>query len=203
MVTADGLDAVYAPDRASWRAWLARHHETARGVWLVYYKLGSGKARLAYADAVEEALCFGWIDSRPNKIDDARYMQLFTPRKARSGWSRINKERIERLLTAGLIAPAGLAKIEAAQADASWEHLDSAEAFEMPEDLRAALVANSDAQRHFDAFPPTVRKGLLYWVTQAKRPETRTRRIEEVIREAEAGRRAGPFVGTNRARVKS
>ncbi len=200
VVTTDGLDAVYAPDRASWRAWLERHHATARGVWLVYNKLGSGRTRLAYADAVEEALCFGWIDSRPNKIDDARYMQLFTPRKVGSGWSRINKERIDRLLGAGQIAPAGLAKIEAAKRDGSWERLDSAEAYEMHEELRVALEANEAARRHFDAFPASTRKGLLGWVAQAKRPETRARRIEELVREAEAGRRAGPFIGTNPAR---
>lgn len=201
VVTADGLDAIFAPDRASWRAWLERHHATARGVWLVYFKVASGRTRLAYSDAVEEALCFGWIDSRPNKIDDERYMQLFTPRKTRSAWSRINKERIARLDAAGLLAPAGRAKIEEARSNGSWESLDAAEAFEMHADLQTALDANEAARVHFDAFPASTRKGLLAWVAQAKRAETRARRIEELIREAEAGRRAGPFIATNRPRA--
>ncbi|MFN8638184.1 MAG: YdeI/OmpD-associated family protein [Dehalococcoidia bacterium] len=191
--TSDGLPAVYAPDRAAWRAWLVRNGERSRGAWLVYYKLGSGKSRVAYADAVEEALCFGWIDSRPNKIDDERYRQLFTPRKAGSAWSRINKERAARLIEAGLMTPAGLAKIEAAQADGSWGRLDAVEAFEMPDDLRVALEAAPPAMEHFEAFAATSRKGMLFWVTQAKRPETRARRIAEVVSNALEGRRAGPF----------
>lgn len=193
VVTPDGLQAVYAPDRLAWRAWLSRNHDRAAGVWLVYYKLGSGRPRLAYADAVEEALCYGWIDSRPNKIDEHRYMQLFTPRKPRSGWSKLNKERIARLEAAGLIEPAGLAKIDAARLDGSWNALDSVEAFEMHDELRAALDANPAALQHFEAFSASTRKGLLAWVSQAKRPETRARRIEEVVRNAAEGRRAGPF----------
>ena len=193
VVTTDGLPAVYAPDRAAWRAWLAKNGERALGVWLVYYKLGSGKSRVAYADAVEEALCFGWIDSRPNKIDDQRYRQLFTPRKAGSAWSRLNKERIGRLIESGLMTPAGLAKIEVAQADGSWERLDAIEAFQMPDDLRIALETAAPSLERFEAFSATSRKGMLAWVTQAKRPETRARRIAEIVSNALDGRRAGPF----------
>jgi uncharacterized protein YdeI (YjbR/CyaY-like superfamily) len=192
--TPDGLEAVYAPDRAAWRAWLAQHHATKSGVWLVYYKQHSGKTRLPYAEAVEEALCFGWIDSRPNKIDDERYMQLFTPRKAGSAWSKINKERVARLVEDGLMTPAGLAKIEAARRDGSWEHLDAVEALEMPADLESALAVHPEARRYFEAFAPSTRRGLLYWVTSAKRPETRARRIEETVRLAGEGKPAGPFV---------
>lgn len=193
ITTPNGLDAVYAPDRSSWRAWLAKNHDRFAGVWLVYYKLGSGRTRVAYAEAVEEALCFGWIDSRPNKIDEHRYMQLFTPRKARSAWSKLNKERVARLEAAGAIEPAGLAKIEAARQDGSWNALDSVEAFEMHDELRDALEANPAALRHFEAFSPTTRKGLLAWVSQAKRAETRARRVDEVVRNASEGRRSGPF----------
>lgn len=194
VTTPDGLEAVYAPDRPAWRAWLERNHQRKTGVWLVYYKLGSGRTRVAYADAVEEALCFGWIDSRANKLDEHRYMQLFTPRRARSAWSKLNKERVARLEAAGLLEPAGLAKVEAARLDGSWRALDAVEAFEMHEELRVALEANPLARQHFDAFSPTTRKGLLAWVSQAKRPETRAKRIDEVVRNATEGRRAGPFV---------
>ncbi|MCC6238642.1 MAG: YdeI/OmpD-associated family protein [Dehalococcoidia bacterium] len=194
VTTADGLRAVYAPDRPAWRAWLSRNHDRLPGVWLVYYKLGSGRTRVAYADAVEEALCFGWIDSRTKKLDEQRYMQMFTPRKPRSAWSKLNKERVARLEAAGLLEPAGLAAIEAARRSGSWNALDSVEAFEMHEELRTALEANPGARAHFEAFSATTRKGLLAWVSQAKRPETRARRIDEVLRNASEGRRAGPFV---------
>lgn len=159
----------------------------------MYYKQDSGKPRVPYADAVEEALCFGWIDSRPNKIDDERYMQLFTPRKAGSAWSRINKTRVARLIEQGRMTAAGLAKIEAARGDGSWARLDAAEAFEMPADLEAALAADPEARRQYEAFPPSTRKGLLYWVASARRAETRARRIAEVVRGAAEGSRAGPY----------
>jgi uncharacterized protein YdeI (YjbR/CyaY-like superfamily) len=182
------FERYYAPDRAAWRAWLAAYHATAPGVWLIYYKQGSGKTRVPYADAVEEALCFGWIDSRPNKLDDERYMQLFSPRKPKSPWSRLNKERAERLIDAGLMAPAGLAAIEAAKADGSWAAYDDIEALAMPPDLATAFAANPQAERLFAAFSASDTKQLLWWVTSAKRPETRAKRIETVVAEAAQGR---------------
>jgi uncharacterized protein YdeI (YjbR/CyaY-like superfamily) len=146
-----------------------------------------------YADAVEEALCFGWIDGQTQKVDADRYMQLFTPRRPRSGWSKINKGRIERMLEQGLMTRAGLERIEAARRDGSWERLDAMEAFEMPADLEAAFVANTAARLHFDAFPPSTRIGLLGWVASAKREDTKARRIEELVRLAAEGRRAAPL----------
>jgi uncharacterized protein YdeI (YjbR/CyaY-like superfamily) len=121
IVTSDDLTVVYAQNRAAWRAWLENSHAAERGVWLVLYKKGSGVPCVTYDDAVEEAVAFGWIDSRVRRVDDARYIQLFVPRKPRSAWSRSNKERVERLMAAGLMAPAGLAAVEEAKRNGAWE----------------------------------------------------------------------------------
>jgi uncharacterized protein YdeI (YjbR/CyaY-like superfamily) len=171
----------YAPDRAAWRAWLQEHHLTAPGVWLIYYKKRSGKPRVVYADAVEEALCFGWIDSRPNTLDAERYAQLFTPRQVKSPWSRLNKERVERLIAQGLMAPAGLAAIEAAKQAGTWDSYDEIEDLRIPPDLQEAFAQNVEAQRHFTSFSPTTQKQLLWWLASAKRPETRARRLGQLV----------------------
>lgn len=182
------IEQYYAPDRATWRAWLQEHHLTAPGVWLIYYKQGSGKSRVPYADAVEEALCFGWIDSRPNKLDAERFMQLFSPRKPKSPWSKLNKARVERLMAQGLMAPAGLAVIEAAQRDGSWGAYDDIEELTMPLDITQALAANEAANRHFSAFGASAKKQLLWWVASAKQAETRVKRIAQLVAEAEQNR---------------
>lgn len=176
------LEQVYIASRSAWRRWLARNGAKSPGIWLVYDKKSSRAERLAYADAVEEALCYGWIDSTLRSLDDARYMQLFTPRKPKSTWSKLNKTRVARLIEEGLMAPAGLAVIETAKANGSWTALDSVEAFEMPDDLAAAFAKNPKAARNFAAFSPSSRKGYLHWVRQAVRPETRAARIAEVVK---------------------
>jgi uncharacterized protein YdeI (YjbR/CyaY-like superfamily) len=184
----DRYERFLATSRAEWRAWLEANHREAQGIWLITYKKQSGKPVLPYEEAVEEALCFGWIDSRPAKLDDERTMLLYTPRKKGSGWSRVNKERIERLTAAGVIAPAGMAKIEAAKLDGSWARLDASEAMLVPDDLRSALMENLAAQQGFDAFSKSVRKQLLAWIDSAKRAETREKRIAEVTIAAAEGR---------------
>jgi uncharacterized protein YdeI (YjbR/CyaY-like superfamily) len=176
-------------DRAEWRQWLTENHASAPGVWLIYNKQASGKRRLTYEEAVEEALCYGWIDSRPNSIDEHTYKQLFSPRKPRSPWSAINKERVERLLRADLMAPPGLEKVEKAKMDGSWSVYDSIETLEIPEDLQAALAANEAAAGHFAAFSPSSKKGILWWIKSAKRAETRRKRIAETVLYAEANLR--------------
>ncbi|GAB3874099.1 YdeI/OmpD-associated family protein [Hymenobacter segetis] len=163
--------------RAEWRQWLAKHHATAPGVWLVYFKKASGQPSVTYPEAVEEALCFGWIDSHPRKLDAERTQLLFTPRKPRSGWSKVNKERLERLEAAQLLMPAGLAAIARAKQNGAWESLDAAEAGHIPEDLAAALAIDETAARHFAAFSSSARKQILTWVLGAKQPETRARRV--------------------------
>jgi uncharacterized protein YdeI (YjbR/CyaY-like superfamily) len=177
----------------AWRRWLQKHHTRPEGVWLISYKKETGKARLDYAAAVEEALCFGWIDSTAHKLDAERSMLWMAPRKPRSGWSRVNKARLERLLAEGRMHPAGLAKIEAAKRDGSWTSLDAVEALEMPSDLQAALDANPPAHQHFDRFPPSAQKMLLGWVASARRPETRARRIAETVAQAAQGKRANEW----------
>jgi uncharacterized protein YdeI (YjbR/CyaY-like superfamily) len=174
-------DTFYARDRREWRAWLEQHHDTAPGVRLIYYKKGSDKPSVKYADAVEEALCFGWIDSKANTRDDESIMQLFTPRKAKSIWSKVNKQRIEKLIAQGLMTPAGLARIEAAKQNGSWNSLDAIDALIIPPDLEAALAANYAARTNFDAFPPSSKKIILFWIASAKRPGTRAKRIEETV----------------------
>lgn len=176
--------------RAEWRAWLEENHTRDHGVWLVTNKKASGKPRIEYAEAVEEALCFGWIDSQANTLDDERSMLWFTQRKAGTGWSKSNKERVERLLAACLMRPAGLAKIEAAQQDGSWEALDAVEALEIPSDLAEAFGQYVHSADNFEAFPRSVKRSILAWIAAAKRAETRAKRIDETARLASENVRA-------------
>ena len=184
------LERVYVKTRAEWRRWLHKNHARSPGIWLVFDKKATRPGRLAYADSVEEALCYGWIDSTLRPLDDAQYMQLFTPRKPKSNWSKVNKVRVARLLADGVIAPAGLQSIETAKANGTWSALDSVEALEVPDDLAAALAKNPDASRNFAGFSPSSRKGYLHWVSQAVRPETRAQRIAEVVEHSAANRKA-------------
>ena len=186
----DALARVHVRDRAAWREWLEANHAASPGIWLVFDKKSAGRERLAYGDAVEEALCFGWIDSLTRSLDATQYQQLFTPRKPTSGWSRSNKERVERLRTAGLLRPAGIAAIEIAQRNGAWSRLDSADALEIPPDLAQALGRQRNARRHFDAFPPSARRAYLNWVASAKRPETRASRIRTVAELASKNQKA-------------
>jgi uncharacterized protein YdeI (YjbR/CyaY-like superfamily) len=186
-------NSVHPKTRAAWRAWLAENHGRGEGVWFISYKKTAGKPTVEYNEAVEEALCFGWVDSKSRALDEQRTMLWFAPRKPRTGWSQSNKERVERLIAQGLMAPAGLAKIEAAKLDGSWTKLDQAVELEIPPDLDKALDGYSEARRNFDAFPPSVRRGILEWITTAKRPETRARRVEETARLAAENRRANQW----------
>lgn len=186
-------DAVLVRTRAEWRRWLQQHHGRDAGVWLVTFRQGSGEPAPGYDAAVEEALCFGWVDSRPKKLDERRTMLWFAPRKPGSGWARPNKLRVERLIAEGLMAPAGLAKIEAAQADGSWTMLDAVEDGIVPDDLAAALASWPDARRHWDAFPRSARRGILEWIVQAKTAATRDKRVQETARLAQDNVRANQW----------
>lgn len=177
-------------DRASWRAWLLENAATSAGIWLVTYRKSTGEPAPSYEDVVEEALCFGWIDSTVRPRDDRTTMQLLTPRKPRSTWSASNKARAEKLIAAGLMEPRGLAAVAVAKSNGSWEALDPVERMEMPDDLAAALAADRAAGEYFAALPPSSRKQHLWWVISAKRPETRARRIAALVAAARAGRRA-------------
>lgn len=186
-------NSIHPMTRAEWRDWLEQNHTRVEGVWLIMYKKATGKPRVEYDESVEEALCFGWIDSKGNKLDEERSMLWFAPRRAGSNWSRSNKERVERLIADGLMTMAGLAKIEAARADGSWHALDAIEALEIPPDLAAALESYSAAKGNFEAFPRSVKRGILEWILNAKKPETRTKRIAETARLAQENVRANQW----------
>jgi len=182
-VRAEGAQAPrLAPaSRAEWRSWLAAHHGDSDGAWVVVAKKHPGAPGPTYEEAVEEALCFGWIDSRMHRLDDRRYEQWFSPRRPGSIWSQSNKARVGRLQRAGLMAPAGLAKVEAAMGDGSWELLDRVEALAMPGDLAGALAVVPGAAEGFAAMAASLRKQYLYWVLSAKRHQTRAARVAAVV----------------------
>jgi uncharacterized protein YdeI (YjbR/CyaY-like superfamily) len=183
-------EIVDVKDRAGWRRWLQRHHEQTAGIWLVIHKKGSTSGSLAYDEAVEEALGFGWIDSKPNKLDDARYKLWMAPRKPKSPWSALNKRRVEALTAAGMMSDAGLEAVERAKANGSWDALQRSDTLTVPVDLARAFKASPEAKRNFDAFPPSSRRTILEWIHAAKRPETRARRVEETVRLAAENIRA-------------
>lgn len=180
---------VEASDRKKWRAWLVKNHARLPGVWLVFYKKAAGRPSVRYDEAVEEALCFGWIDSLMKPVDEIRYRQLFTPRRAKSRWSKPNKERVARMIAAGLMTSAGMEKIAAAKRDGTWAHREAADSLVVPPDLRKALASDQRAKKGFERMPPGRKRQLLGWIHDAKRPETRERRIAQVV-ELAAGTRA-------------
>ena len=182
---------IYHPrDLAAWRAWLAANCDAARGVWVASWRKGSGRDPIAYEDLVEEAICFGWIDSTVNILDDERGLQLMTPRKAKSAWTRLNRQRAGAMEAEGRMAAAGRRAVEAARANGWWTIYDSVEDLVEPDDLARALDAIPTARTAWDGFPPSARKQMLWWVVSAGKPETRTSRIAKIVAEAEHGRRA-------------
>jgi uncharacterized protein YdeI (YjbR/CyaY-like superfamily) len=189
MGAAEKATEVAAKDRAAWRRWLERNHATSGAVWLVLSKKGASKPTLIYEEAVEEALCFGWIDSKANSIDDQRYKMWMAPRKPGSGWPAVNKRRIERLIEQGKMAPAGLTAIKAAKKDGTWALLDASIALTVPRDLASAFKGLAHAKANFDAFPPSTRRAILEWIDAAKKPETRAKRVEDTARLAERNER--------------
>lgn len=178
------LKSYYAKDRKAWRKWLQKNHSKEPGVWLIYYKKGSGKTRVLWEEAVEEALCFGWIDSIAKPIDEEKYMQKFSPRKAKSVWSAINKRKIESLIQQDLMLPAGLEIIEIAKNNGSWTQLDHVENFLIPPELEKFLANNKTVAKYFEGLSKSTRKQWLYRMNSAKLPETKKKRLEELKAEA-------------------
>jgi uncharacterized protein YdeI (YjbR/CyaY-like superfamily) len=175
------LPEFQAGSRKAWRAWLQKHHATSSGVWLVIAKKHTGIPSLTYGEAVEEALCFGWIDSLMHPIDDTLYRQVFTPRKPKSVWSAPNRARVEKMIAARLMTAAGMAMITLAKKSGTWDALKQIEQLEAPADLKQALNANAAAKKNWPRFTPGGRKMLLYWLNDAKRPETRSKRIASIV----------------------
>ena len=180
----------HAETREQWRSWLEHHHSSGRGVWLCSWRSGSGRPRCPYPEVVEEAICFGWIDSTSVLLDEDRHLQLITPRKGRSPWSRLNRRRAAEMEHRGLMTDAGRAAIAAAKANGWWTIADPVEDLEEPDDLAAALDLQPAARAAWDDFPASARKQMLWWIVSAVRDRTREDRVANVVDEAAHGRRA-------------
>jgi uncharacterized protein YdeI (YjbR/CyaY-like superfamily) len=187
--------AFHPKTRSQWRKWLEKNHNSSPGIWMIYYKKETGKRAFDYGEAVEEALCFGWIDSLPRKLDKEKAMLKFTPRKPKSIWSKLNKERVERLIRNDLMREAGLAAIKQAKKIGSWNALNNADLHadnnSLPTDLEKELNKNKTALKNFNAFPPGYRRRFLFWIDSAKRPETRAKRVKQSVLMAKENKKPG------------
>lgn len=179
--------------RLAWRKWLEQNNSRQESIWLIIAKKGSGLPTLRIDDVVEEALCFGWIDSVPNKVDEQRYKILLSPRKPKSKWSKINKARANRMIKTGLMTDAGIKLIKLAKKTGTWNALEKIDNLIIPEDLRDAFIKNKKAQTYFEAFPPSTKRGILEWIDNAKTAETRNRRIVETVSLAANNVRANQY----------
>ena len=186
------MKEVYLTTRAEWRKWLAQNHNKESGIWLVFYKKHTRIPALEYDAAVEEALCFGWIDSIIRKLDEDRYARKMTPRKPDSRWSELNKKRVKKLMRQGLMMESGLAKIEGAKKSGLWQQSDRPQiSWEIPTKLKSALAGNRKAKTFFAQLAPTYRKHFIGWIAVAKRQETKDRRVKESIALLEQGKKLG------------
>ena len=185
-----GFAVVHAETRAQWRTWLEENHESQRGVWLCSWRTVTERPRCPYPDAVEEAICFGWIDSTNTILDESRGLQLYTRRKGKSSWTRLNRQRAADMEQRGLMTDAGRLAIAAAKATGWWTILDTVEDLEEPAELTAALDLDPVARAAWNGFPPSARKQMLWTIVSAARSETRAVRIAQIVSEAAAGRRA-------------
>lgn len=179
-MTKSTVSTFYPTSSAKWRAWLKKNHAKEKSVWLIGYKKSSGKPTVSWSEAVDEALCFGWIDSTRKSIDHECYIQFFSKRKAKSTWSKINKAKVEVLITEGRMTAAGLACIELAKENGSWNSLDTVEELTIPKDLEKEFKSRKGSQDYFLSLSKSMRKMMLHWITMAKRPETRQARILEI-----------------------
>lgn len=172
----------YFHDRNEWRKWLSDHHSTVKGIYLIYYKKHTKKPTINYNDAVEEALCFGWIDSIVKRIDEERYMQKFTPRNKNSLWSELNKQRVARLIDQGKMTEAGMTKIRQAKKNGKWdEKTDAQKDFKLSKEIGAILDDNASAKSLFDQLSPSHKKNYIRWIMSAKKQETQIRRTMKMI----------------------
>lgn len=184
-----GVPVVFAASEAEWRNWLLVNHQTEKSVWLVIYRKESGFPSVYYPEAVDQALCFGWIDSKPNKRDENSYYQFFSKRNPKSNWSRVNKEKVARLLAANLLHESGLRIIEQAKVSGTWNALDSVENLELPDELASAFRANQIAFQNWEKFSRSVKRGILEWIATAKTTSTRENRIQKTVAAASLDKR--------------
>ena len=184
----DGLPAIVFASDAEWEAWLEENHARAGGVWVKIAKKGSGIESVRYPEVLDTALCFGWIDGRREALDGDWFLQRYTPRRARSRWSRINRDKVERLTAEGRMRPAGLAEVERAKADGRWEAAYASQQYAtVPEDLQRELDKRPEAAAFFAGLNGQNRFAILYRLHDAKRPETRARRLAQFVAKLEAG----------------
>ncbi|MDA3954850.1 MAG: YdeI/OmpD-associated family protein [Bacteroidales bacterium] len=186
------METIYCKNRDEWRAWLKQNHSIVNEIWLIYYKKHTKKPTVIYNEAVEEALCFGWIDSTVKRIDDETYMQKYTPRRKSSMWSFVNKKRVKKLIHEKRMTSAGLEKVEIAKKNGEWEKAySSGEKVEMPKDLEQALLANPIAYKNFFNFSPSNQQNYIGWLVSAKREETIQKRIDAVVKRSEKNEKSG------------
>ncbi|HSF54389.1 MAG TPA: YdeI/OmpD-associated family protein [Algoriphagus sp.] len=191
------LETFSPKNRQEWRDWLQENHDKKQSVWLIYFKKISNEPSIVYGEAVDEALCFGWIDSKSKPIDANQYMQFFSRRKPKSVWSKINKAKIDRLTEEGLMTKAGFDCIEAAKKNGSWTTLDEVEELIIPKDLENALEEKPNAKDYFLSLSRSDKRNMLQWLVLAKRPETRQNRINEIVTLAEQNQKPKQFRGRN------
>jgi uncharacterized protein YdeI (YjbR/CyaY-like superfamily) len=185
-------EKLHVTNRDDWRAWLSQNYDTEKEVWLIHYKRHTGKPRIPYDDAVEEALCFGWIDSLVKKIDDEKFAQKFTPRKRKSKWSEANKKRVRKMIKEGKMKKAGLAKIREAKNNGEWFKTAPVEKkLEVPAYIRKAFATNEKAQDNFNNLANGYKRQLVGWITSAKKEETRKRRLTEAVQLLEQNKKLG------------
>lgn len=183
---------LYVTNRDGWRAWLETNHDKEKEVWLIYYKKHTGKPRIPYDDAVEEALCFGWIDSIVKKLDEEKYIKKYSPRKDKSIWSDKNKERVKKMIKTGQMTKAGLTKIEKAKENGSWSKLyPISNTQKIPTALRKALSGDKKALENFMDLAPSYKKQFIWWILSAKGEETKAKRIREAIRLVSQNKKLG------------
>jgi len=187
------IETFYPKNRQEWREWLQENHDKKQSIWVIYYKKKSNIPSVVYNDAVDEALCFGWIDSKAKPLDEEKYMQFFSRRKANSVWSKINKEKVERLIKEGLMTEAGFEIIERAKQNGSWTILDEAEALIIPKDLDNEFQQRSNAKNYFLSLSKSDKRNILQWLVLAKRPETRQKRIAEIVELADQNQKPKQF----------
>ena len=181
----NGIQTFHAETRTDWRKWLEENHQSEKSVWLIIYRKESDTPSVYYPEAVDEALCFGWIDSKPNKRDERSYYQFFSKRNPKSNWSKVNKEKVAKLIEQGLMQPAGFKMIEIAKQNGTWTALDDVENITIPDDLQELFSKNKTALDHWEKFSRSSKRGILEWILNARKPETRQKRIEETVSLAE------------------
>uniref|UniRef100_UPI0040475B80 YdeI/OmpD-associated family protein n=1 Tax=Roseivirga sp. TaxID=1964215 RepID=UPI0040475B80 len=180
-----GVQTTTAKNQSEWRNWLDKNHQSEQCIWLIIYKKESKIESVYYPEAVDEALCFGWIDSKPNKRDEQSYYQFFSKRNPKSNWSKVNKDKIERLIRENRMSKTGLEMVEMAKANGAWNALDDVENLITPADLQKAFDQNLKAFKYWKQFPKSVKRGILEWILNAKKAETRHKRIQETVSMAE------------------